>query len=40
MMGDSIMTIAMLDKLLHHANIFNMDGDFYKIKSKNKKGNK
>jgi DNA replication protein DnaC len=40
MMGDSIMTTAMLDRLLHHANIFNMDGDSYRIKSKNKKGGK
>lgn len=38
MMGDSIMTTAMLDRLLHHAHIFNMDGDSYRIKSKNKKG--
>jgi DNA replication protein DnaC len=38
MMGDSIMTTAMLDRLLHHANIFNMDGDSYRIK--NKKGGK
>lgn len=38
MMGDSIMTTAMLDRLLHHAHIFNMDGDSYRIKNKNKKG--
>ena len=26
MMGDTIMTTALLDRLLHHARIFNLDG--------------
>jgi DNA replication protein DnaC len=36
MMGDSIMTTALLDRLLHHARVFNLDGDSYRIKNKNK----
>lgn len=34
MMGDSIMTTALLDRLLHHARIFNLDGKSYRIKNK------
>jgi len=34
MMGDEIMTIAMLDRLLHHAKIFNLEGESYRL-SKN-----
>lgn len=33
MMGDSIMTTALLDRLLHHARIFNLDGGSYRIKN-------
>jgi len=33
MMGDSIMTTALLDRLLHHARIFNLDGESYRIKN-------
>jgi len=36
MMGDTVMTTAMLDRLLHHARVFTMDGDSYRIKNKNK----
>jgi len=36
MMGDSIMTTALLDRLLHHARVFTMDGESYRIKNKNK----
>lgn len=32
MMGDTIMTTAMLDRLLHHARIFNLDGESYRLK--------
>ena len=32
MMGDSIMTTALLDRLLHHARIYNLDGDSYRVK--------
>jgi len=37
MMGDDIMTSALLDRLLHHARIFNLDGESYRLKNKNKK---
>ena len=36
MMGDSVMTTALLDRLLHHARVFTMDGESYRIKNKNK----
>ena len=31
MMGDSIMTTALLDRLLHHARVFTLDGKSYRI---------
>lgn len=31
MMGDEVMTTAMLDRLLHHAHIYPMDGDSYRV---------
>lgn len=31
MMGDEIMTTAMLDRLLHHAHVFSIDGESYRI---------
>lgn len=31
MMGDSIMTTAMLDRLLHHARIFTLDGESFRL---------
>lgn len=37
MMGDEIMTTALLDRLLHHSKIFNLDGPSYRI-NKNSKG--
>lgn len=36
MLGDQIMTTAMLDRLLHHAQIFNLDGSSYRLKDKSK----
>jgi len=36
MMGDSVMTTALLDRLLHHARVFTLDGESYRIKNKNK----
>jgi len=38
MMGDSVMTTALLDRLLHHARIFNLDGESYRIKNHRKEG--
>ncbi|RKY75763.1 ATP-binding protein [candidate division KSB1 bacterium] len=31
MLGDTVMTTALLDRLLHHAKIFNLDGESYRI---------
>ena len=31
MMGDEVMTTAMLDRLLHHVRIFSLDGDSYRV---------
>lgn len=31
MMGDEVMTTAMLDRLLHHAHIYSMNGDSYRV---------
>ena len=31
MMGDGVMTTALLDRLLHHARVFNLDGESYRI---------
>ncbi len=36
MMGDSIMTTALLDRLLHHARVFTLDGKSYRIQNKTK----
>ena len=36
MMGDSVMTTALLDRLLHHGKIFNLDGESYRIKNQKK----
>jgi len=34
--SNSIMTTALLDRLLHHARIFNLDGESYRIKNQKK----
>ena len=34
MMGDTVMTTALLDRLLHHSRIYNLDGESYRIKDK------
>jgi len=34
MMGDEIMTTALLDRLLHHSRVFNLDGESYRTKTK------
>lgn len=33
MMGDEIMTTALLDRLLHHAKIFNLNGTSYRLQN-------
>lgn len=37
MMGDEIMTTAMLDRLLHHVQVFSIDGDSYRVQHSPKK---
>ncbi|MDD5092720.1 MAG: IS21-like element helper ATPase IstB [Candidatus Wallbacteria bacterium] len=34
MMGDQVMTVALLDRLLHHAKVFTLDGESYRIDRK------
>jgi len=34
MMGDEVMTTAMLDRLLHHAKIFSISGESYRISNR------
>jgi len=34
MLGDEVMTTALLDRLLHHAKVFNLDGESYRLKGK------
>ncbi len=34
MMGDEVMTVAMLDRLLHHSKVFNLSGESYRINQK------
>lgn len=36
MMGDAVMTTALLDRLLHHAKVYTLDGDSYQIKKSRK----
>lgn len=36
MLGDEVMTTALLDRLLHHAKIFNLDGKSYRLSNKPK----
>ena len=32
MMGDEVLTTALLDRLLHHARVFNLDGESYRLR--------
>jgi len=34
MMDDEVMTTALLDRLLHHAKVFNLDGESYRIQGR------
>ena len=38
MMGDQVMTTALLDRLLHHARVFTLDGESYRIQQQQKGG--
>ena len=38
MMGDEIMTTAMLDRLLHHAHIFTLEGKSYRLSNRKEVG--
>ena len=40
MLGDEIMTTALLDRLLHHSKIFNLIGNSFRIKKLKKKEEK
>jgi DNA replication protein DnaC len=40
MMGDEIMTTAMLDRLLHHVRIFSLDGDSYRVQHSRERSKK
>lgn len=40
MLGDEVMTTALLDRLLHHAQIFNLNGESYRLSKNNKNGGK
>lgn len=33
MMGDEVLTTALLDRLLHHAKVFTLDGESYRLKA-------
>ena len=39
MLGDEVMTTALLDRLLHHAKLFNLNGKSYRLKDKIKEDN-
>jgi len=34
MLEDEVMTTGLLDRLLHHAKVFNLDGESYRLKGK------
>lgn len=36
--GDAVLTAAMLDRLLHHAILFHIQGDSWRLKDKRKVG--
>lgn len=36
--GDAVLTAAMLDRLLHHASVVQIQGDSYRLKDKRKAG--
>jgi DNA replication protein DnaC len=36
--SDSVLTVAMLDRILHHSNIVSINGESFRIKDKRKAG--
>ncbi len=36
--GDKVVTTAILDRLLHHSHIINIQGDSYRLKEKKEQG--
>ena len=36
--GDSVLTAAMLDRILHHSTIVSINGESYRLKDKRKAG--
>ena len=38
MAGDRVLTAAMLDRLLHHAQVIQIQGESYRLKDKRKAG--
>ncbi len=36
--GDSVLTAAMLDRILHHSTIVSINGDSFRLKDKRKAG--
>jgi DNA replication protein DnaC len=36
--GDSVLTVAMLDRVLHHSTIVNINGESFRLKDKRKAG--
>ena len=36
--GDSVLTVAMLDRVLHHSTIVNINGESFRLKEKRKAG--
>ena len=40
MMGDEVMTVAMIDRLLHHSKVFNLSGESFRIQKEKALGQK
>jgi IstB-like ATP binding protein len=36
--GDGVLTVAMLDRILHHCTIVNINGESFRLKDKRKAG--
>jgi DNA replication protein DnaC len=36
--GDDVLTVAMLDRILHHSTIVSISGDSFRLKDKRKAG--